>query len=187
MSGKTGQGDESAHWIGLVVPGVLLRRESRGGGVISAGAKAQGAARKSANSLVSCGLSEGIKPYPHVPAGAGLSVGYVTENRGFCQCNWPPYSGPISLKMRAEYPLAAGPVGAEAWQGRTREGTRRLAGYRRLARTSRHRGLLAYRNTLEADALKLVAKKLQSSLAVEGKLPEGGLVSVAAARLSTSP
>ena len=34
---------------------------------------------------------------------------------------------------------------------------------------------MAYRNTLQADALKLVAKKLQSSLAVEGKLPEDGL------------
>ncbi|MCY3958686.1 MAG: hypothetical protein OXG65_10365 [Chloroflexi bacterium] len=33
----------------------------------------------------------------------------------------------------------------------------------------------AYRNTLQADALKLVAKKLQSSLAVEGELPEDGL------------
>ncbi len=32
-----------------------------------------------------------------------------------------------------------------------------------------------YRNTLQADALKLVAKKLQSSLAVEGELPEDGL------------
>ena len=31
---------------------------------------------------------------------------------------------------------------------------------------------MAYRNTLQADALKLVAKKLQSSLAVEGELPE---------------
>ena len=31
------------------------------------------------------------------------------------------------------------------------------------------------RNTLQADALKLVAKKLQSSLAVEGELPEDGL------------
>ena len=30
-------------------------------------------------------------------------------------------------------------------------------------------------NTLQADALKLVAKKLQSSLAVEGELPEDGL------------
>ncbi len=29
---------------------------------------------------------------------------------------------------------------------------------------------MAYRNTLQADALKLVAKKLQSSLAVEGEL-----------------
>ena len=28
---------------------------------------------------------------------------------------------------------------------------------------------MAYRNTLQADALKLVAKKLQSSLAVEGR------------------
>ncbi len=35
---------------------------------------------------------------------------------------------------------------------------------------------MAYRNTLQADALKLVAKKLQSSLAVEGELPEDGLV-----------
>ena len=34
---------------------------------------------------------------------------------------------------------------------------------------------LAYRNTLQADALKLVAQKLQSSLAVEGDLPEDGL------------
>ncbi|MCY4528203.1 MAG: hypothetical protein OXD46_04135 [Chloroflexi bacterium] len=35
---------------------------------------------------------------------------------------------------------------------------------------------MSYRNTLQADALKLVAKKLQSSLAVEGELPEDGLV-----------
>ena len=34
---------------------------------------------------------------------------------------------------------------------------------------------MAYRNTLQADALKLVAKKLQSPLAVEGELPEDGL------------
>ena len=34
---------------------------------------------------------------------------------------------------------------------------------------------MAYRNTLQADALKLVAKKLQSYLAVEGELPEDGL------------
>ena len=34
---------------------------------------------------------------------------------------------------------------------------------------------MACRNTLQADALKLVAKKLQSSLAVEGELPEDGL------------
>ena len=34
---------------------------------------------------------------------------------------------------------------------------------------------MSYRNTLQADALKLVAKKMQSSLAVEGELPEGGL------------
>ena len=34
---------------------------------------------------------------------------------------------------------------------------------------------MPYRNTLQADALKLVAKKLQSSLAVEGELPEDGL------------
>ncbi len=33
----------------------------------------------------------------------------------------------------------------------------------------------AYRNTLQADALTLVARKLQSSLAVEGELPEDGL------------
>ena len=33
----------------------------------------------------------------------------------------------------------------------------------------------AFRNTLQADPLKLVAKKLQSSLAVEGELPEDGL------------
>ena len=35
---------------------------------------------------------------------------------------------------------------------------------------------MSYRNTLQADALKLVAKNLQSSLAVEGELPEDGLV-----------
>ena len=34
---------------------------------------------------------------------------------------------------------------------------------------------MSYRNTLQADALKLVAKKVQSSLAVEGELPEDGL------------
>ncbi len=34
---------------------------------------------------------------------------------------------------------------------------------------------LAHRQTLQADALTLVAKKLQSSLAVEGELPEDGL------------
>ena len=34
---------------------------------------------------------------------------------------------------------------------------------------------MAYRNTLQADALKLVAQKLQSLLAVEGGLPEDGL------------
>ena len=34
---------------------------------------------------------------------------------------------------------------------------------------------MAYRNTLQVDALKLVAKKPQSSLAVEGELPEDGL------------
>ena len=34
---------------------------------------------------------------------------------------------------------------------------------------------MAYRNTLQADALQLVAKKLQSSLAVEGELPADGL------------
>ena len=34
---------------------------------------------------------------------------------------------------------------------------------------------MAYRNTLQADAPKLVAKKLQSSLAVEGELPADGL------------
>jgi hypothetical protein len=34
---------------------------------------------------------------------------------------------------------------------------------------------IAYRNTLQAEALKLVAKKMQSSLAVEGELPEEGL------------
>ena len=34
---------------------------------------------------------------------------------------------------------------------------------------------MSYKNTLQADALKLVAKKLQLSLAVEGELPEDGL------------
>ena len=34
---------------------------------------------------------------------------------------------------------------------------------------------MAYRNSLQDDALKLVAKKLQSSLAVEGELPENRL------------
>ena len=34
---------------------------------------------------------------------------------------------------------------------------------------------MSYRSTLQADALKLVAKKLQSSLAVEGELTKEGL------------
>ncbi len=34
---------------------------------------------------------------------------------------------------------------------------------------------MAHRSTLQADALKLVAQKMQSSLAVEGELPEVGL------------
>ena len=34
---------------------------------------------------------------------------------------------------------------------------------------------MSYRNSLQADALKLVARKLQNSLAVEGELPEDGL------------
>ena len=34
---------------------------------------------------------------------------------------------------------------------------------------------MSYKNALQADALKLVSKKLQSSLAVEGELPEDGL------------
>ena len=34
---------------------------------------------------------------------------------------------------------------------------------------------MSYRGTLQADALKLVARKLQSSLAVEGELTEDGL------------
>ena len=34
---------------------------------------------------------------------------------------------------------------------------------------------MSYRNTLQAHALQQVAKKLQSSLAVEGELPEDGL------------
>ena len=34
---------------------------------------------------------------------------------------------------------------------------------------------MSYRNSLQGDALKLVANKLQSSLAVEGELPEDGL------------
>ena len=34
---------------------------------------------------------------------------------------------------------------------------------------------MTYRHTLQADALKLVAQKLQSSLAVEGALPDDGL------------
>ena len=35
--------------------------------------------------------------------------------------------------------------------------------------------LMAYRNTLQAGTLKLVAEKRQSSFAVEGELPEDGL------------
>ena len=38
---------------------------------------------------------------------------------------------------------------------------------------------MSYRRTLQADALKLVAQKLQSSLAVEGELPEDGLAAFA--------
>jgi len=44
------------------------------------------------------------------------------------------------------------------------------------ARAGRLHGL---RNTLQADALKLVAQRLQSSLAVEGELPEDGLAPAA--------
>ena len=39
---------------------------------------------------------------------------------------------------------------------------------------------MSYKNTLQAAALKLVAKKLQSSLAVEGELPEDGLAAYGA-------
>ena len=50
---------------------------------------------------------------------------------------------------------------------------------RRSWRIGQHRPVkvvfMAYRHTLQADALKLVAQKLQSSLAVEGDLPEDGL------------
>ncbi len=35
---------------------------------------------------------------------------------------------------------------------------------------------MVYQGTLQADALKLIARKMQSSLAVEGELPEEGLV-----------
>ena len=41
---------------------------------------------------------------------------------------------------------------------------------------------MVYRNTLQADALTLVAQKLQSSLAVEGELPEDGLAAYGAVR-----
>ena len=50
---------------------------------------------------------------------------------------------------------------------------------RRSWRIGQHRPVkvvfMAYRSTLQADALKLVAQKLQASLAVEGELPEDGL------------
>ena len=50
---------------------------------------------------------------------------------------------------------------------------------RRSWRIGQHRPVkvmfMAYRSTLQADALKLVAQKLQSSLAVDGDLPEDGL------------
>ena len=39
VSGETGQGEYSAHRIGPVVPGVLLRRVSRGGGGNQCGRK----------------------------------------------------------------------------------------------------------------------------------------------------
>ena len=46
----------------------------------------------------------------------------------------------------------------------------------RIGQTRPVKGIfMAYRGTLQADALKLVAQKLQSSLAVEGELPEDGL------------
>ena len=38
---------------------------------------------------------------------------------------------------------------------------------------------MAYRNSIQADALKLVAKKLQSSLAVEGEVPADSLAAYA--------
>ena len=55
---------------------------------------------------------------------------------------------------------------------------------RRSWRIGQHRPVkvvfMAYRSTLQADALKLVAQKLQSSLAVEGDLPEDGLAAYGA-------
>ena len=35
---------------------------------------------------------------------------------------------------------------------------------------------MVYENTIQTEALRLVAKKMQSSLAVEGELPEEGLI-----------
>ena len=56
------------------------------------------------------------------------------------------------------------------WSGR-RRGARWRIGQTRPVKVV----FMSYRNTLQADALKLVAKKMQSSLAVEGELPEDGL------------
>ena len=89
---------------------------------IAPGAKARVAAGKSANSLVSCALLEVNETYPVFPAMAGLSTRYATEDRFFCQLNWPPDSGRISLEMRAENRLTTGRVRPAVWRGRTGDG-----------------------------------------------------------------
>ena len=65
--------------------------------------KARVAAGKSANSVVSCALSEVNETYPVFPAMAGLSTRYATEDRFFCQLNWPPDSGRISFVFYENY------------------------------------------------------------------------------------
>ena len=83
--------------------------------------------------------------------------------------------GVLFEKLRAALTDAVAPDRREAWvEQKVKEGIDVLICHPRLVQTGLD--LIAFpRGALQADALKLVAKKLQSSLAVEGELPEDGL------------
>ena len=77
---------------------------------------------------------------------------------------------PLTLFSALRLPLLPG--GGD--EGRRSRAARGASARRRRVRVV----FMAHRNSLQADALKLVAKKLQSSLAVEGELPEDGLAAL---------